>query len=127
MRLKLEGKLAQEWVDEAEKSWAPFAAVAAKKHVVVDLCGVSFVDHAGEKFLERICAAGAILIGSDPMILEMIAEIKARTPRPTPAGYPANLVVIIVLSLFLAMSAVGCALADGGPEETQILNAWGMQ
>ena len=50
-RFLLEGKLAHEWVLEAERAWQSIERAGNGKHVVIDLCGVSFVDRAGEQLL----------------------------------------------------------------------------
>src|SRR5262252_9773502 len=73
---KMEGKLMDEWVSEADKTWtAFFAAPLRGDHIVVDLCGVSFVDEHGRKLLARMHAAGARLVGSGPMTGALIEEI----------------------------------------------------
>jgi anti-anti-sigma regulatory factor len=75
-RLKLEGKLAHEWVSEAEKAWSDLAASNARKTIVVDLFDVAFVDHLGWQLLAQMHHAGAKLMGSGPMISSLIEEIE---------------------------------------------------
>jgi hypothetical protein len=106
----LEGKLAHEWVLEAEKAWSSVKGGRNGKHIVIDLCSVSFVDRAGEQFLEQASAAGAILIGTDPMMRSLIEEIKARTPESMASRKPASLVTILFFTLLLATLAIGCSL-----------------
>ena len=106
----LEGKLAHEWVLEAEKAWESLEGASKKKHVVIDLRGVSFVDHAGERLLETITAAGAILIGSDPMIRSLIEEIKARVPNQLEAKKSVSMLTVWFLSVLLATLVIGCSL-----------------
>jgi anti-anti-sigma regulatory factor len=79
---KLEGKLAHEWVAEAEKAWTEFSSVPRRERVVVDLCGVSFVDDSGRELLGRIHASGAKLIGTGPMTSALIEEICGQSQRP---------------------------------------------
>jgi len=76
VRLKLEGKLAHEWVTEAEKAWASLATLNGKKTVVVDLFDVSFVDDAGWELLAQMHHAGAKLQGAGPMMSALIEEIE---------------------------------------------------
>jgi len=78
---KLEGKLAYEWVAEAEKAWIEFSGLARKANMVVDLCGVSFVDEAGRELLSRMHDSGAKLIGAGPMSSALIEEICGKSPR----------------------------------------------
>ena len=75
-RFKLEGKLAYEWVCEAEKVWAGLRAMNRKKKVIVDLFDVSFVDGAGWQLLSEMHRAGAKLLGSGPLISALIEEIE---------------------------------------------------
>ena len=75
-RLKLEGKLAHEWVGEARKVWATLATVNGSSDLVVDLLGVSFVDEAGHQLLAEMRHGGAELIGSGPLVSALIDEIE---------------------------------------------------
>ena len=77
-RLKLEGKLAHEWVHEAELAWASLGTMQGNKELVVDLLGVSFVDEFGEKLLAQMHGANAKLVGSGPLISALIAAIQGR-------------------------------------------------
>jgi anti-anti-sigma regulatory factor len=77
-RLKLEGKLAHEWVGEAEREWAALTAANGEKTVVVDLFDVSFVDDSGWKLLAQMHHAGAKLAGSGPMMSALIEEIEGK-------------------------------------------------
>jgi len=81
-RFKLEGKLAQAWVREAEKAWVALSAINGKKKVIVDLFGVTFVDDFGRQLLTEMCHAGAELVGSGPMMAALIEQIEeAETAR----------------------------------------------
>ena len=73
---KLEGKLAHEWVAEAAKAWtALLDELTQRKSIVVDLCGVSFVDDGGRALLTQMHSAGAKLVGAGPFIGSLIEEI----------------------------------------------------
>jgi anti-anti-sigma regulatory factor len=76
VRLKLEGKLAHEWVAEAEKAWTSLNTLNSKKTVVVDLFEVSFVDDAGWELLAEMHHSGAKLQGAGPMMSALIEEIE---------------------------------------------------
>ena len=75
-RLKLEGKLAHEWVDEARNAWAAVSEANGEKEIVLDLLNVSFVDEAGHRLLTDIRRAGAELMGSGPLMSALIDEIE---------------------------------------------------
>jgi hypothetical protein len=75
-RFKLEGKLAHEWVAEAEKAWVALTAIGGQKKVIVDLFDVEFVDDLGKQLLAQMNHTGADLVGSGPMISELIEEIE---------------------------------------------------
>jgi anti-anti-sigma regulatory factor len=75
-RLKLEGKLAQEWVEEVRKAWGTLGEMNGHTDVIVDLLGVSFVDDAGHQLLADMRHTGAELIGSGPLMSALIDEIE---------------------------------------------------
>lgn len=75
-RLKLEGKLAHEWVHEARKAWARLSEMNGESEIVVDLVNVSFVDDAGHRLLAEMRHAEAELIGSGPLMSALIDEIE---------------------------------------------------
>ena len=58
-RMKLEGKLAHEWVDEARKAWTSLVEMAGAEAITVDLRNVSFVDEAGHELLSGMRHGGA--------------------------------------------------------------------
>jgi anti-anti-sigma regulatory factor len=75
-RFKLEGKLAHEWVHEAETAWAVLKSVNGKHKVLVDLVNVSFVDEDGAVLLANMRHDGAKLVGSGLIIAALIEEIE---------------------------------------------------
>src|SRR5215813_3618933 len=80
-RFKLEGKLAHEWVLEAEKAWTALAPLTGKEKLVVDLFDVSFVDAVGWQLLTEMHRTGAKLLGSGPLISALIEEIEVATAQ----------------------------------------------
>ena len=104
---KMEGKLANEWVSEAEKAWAALSNTRQAEPVVVDLCGVSFVDDLGRKLLARMHSSGAKLRGTGPMIGALIDEI-CGSRRPAGGKWIQN-----ILSLFFLVPLVFLTLASG--------------
>ena len=75
-RFKLEGKLAHEWVSEAEKAWSTLTALNGNKKIIVDLFDVAFVDELGWQLLKQMHHAGAKLMGSGPLISGLIEDIE---------------------------------------------------
>ena len=75
-RMKLEGKLAHEWVEEARKAWMALLQISRETQIVVDLVSVSFVDDAGHELLAEMRHAEAELIGSGPLMSALIDEIE---------------------------------------------------
>ncbi|HEY1271681.1 MAG TPA: hypothetical protein VGF08_06830, partial [Terriglobales bacterium] len=75
-RLKLEGKLAQEWVGETEKAWEALSAMNQGIDLVIDLFSVTFVDDDGRQLLARMRHAGAELAGHGPLMAALIEEIE---------------------------------------------------
>lgn len=75
-QLKLEGKLAHEWVQEAAKAWSALVGMNVSTSIVVDLLNVSFVDDDGHQLLADMRHAGAELIGCGPMMSALIEEIE---------------------------------------------------
>jgi anti-anti-sigma regulatory factor len=74
-RMKLEGKLANEWVREARDVWETVSEMSSGE-IIVDLLDVSFVDDAGHQLLADMRHVGAELIGSGPLITALIDEIE---------------------------------------------------
>ena len=93
---KLEGKLAHEWVAEAEKAWLTLCDTPRQEGIVVDLCGVSFVDDAGRDLLARMHATGAKLVGTSLMTSALIEEI-CRESRRSSRDWKLSLLSLLLL------------------------------
>ena len=106
---KMEGKLTHEWVAEAERSWTAFSNIPRNECVVVDLCGVSFVDNPGRELLARMHSSGAKLIGTGPMTSALIEEICAEK-RP-----PSRKWIRSALSLFFLLLLATLIPGNKGP------------
>lgn len=110
-RLKLEGKLAHEWVAEMEKAWIALVGNGRKKKVVVDLADISFVDDSGKALLSRIRQSGAELVGSGPMVAALIEEIDGKAAN-TRSRLKKEAVSLLLILIFLAFSALHSAAQD---------------
>jgi|SRR5215469_6304052 len=75
-RFKLEGKLAHEWVHEAETAWAGLKSLNGKHKVLIDLVNVSFVDENGAILLANMRRSGSKLLGGGLLIAALIEEIE---------------------------------------------------
>ena len=106
----MEGKLANEWVSEAEKAWAAFSNMPQGERVV-DLCGVSFVDDFGRKLLVGMHSSGAKLIGTGPMMSALIDEICGDNQR-SPSKWMRSVMSLFFLTLLVFLACSGKAKAQ---------------
>jgi anti-anti-sigma regulatory factor len=70
--LKLEGRLADSWVDELARVEA--VATTGGAHVTFDLEGLSFVDARGLALLRSAAERGARLTGGSPFVAALIDQ-----------------------------------------------------
>jgi outer membrane protein TolC len=79
-RLQLEGRLAGEWVTEAERAWhaAPRAGLGGKE-IEIDLSDVSGVDEAGKRLLGQIGQSGVRFLANGIATRAMVGEITGKT------------------------------------------------
>jgi hypothetical protein len=67
--LQVCGRLAEGWVGELEKSWLE------ARTQLVDLRGVTFVDPAGKRLLQRMHKDGATFLASGLLIQEVVDQV----------------------------------------------------
>ena len=103
-RLKLEGKLAHEWVAEAQKAWAALIDIAGKKKVVVDLADVSFVDDHGKELLTLIYRAGSELVGTGPMVTALIEEIHRKLSKAKSSLRKEAISLLLILAFLFVVA-----------------------
>ena len=72
MVLKLEGRLADQWVDELTRIAA--ASAPAGQTVTVDLSGLSFVDALGIAWLRGARERGARLTGASTFVTALVQD-----------------------------------------------------
>jgi len=97
-RLKLEGKLAGEFVAEAGKSWA---AAPAGKPVEIDLRGLTCADPAGKELLYRMHSAGARLVADGVATKALVEDLRCNR---VDGGAVARVLAIAVLALLAPVS-----------------------
>ncbi|HKZ03585.1 MAG TPA: hypothetical protein VJ180_15185 [Pyrinomonadaceae bacterium] len=73
-RLRLEGKLAGDSVDELEKCWRRTSA--DETSFLVDLTSVDFIDGRGKQLLTKMYQTGALLLSKSLMAKCLIEEIE---------------------------------------------------
>lgn len=72
-RIKVEGKLAGPLVLELERTWHDVHLV---KPIVIDLCGVTYIDGRGRQLLRTMCDEDVSFRSCGPDITATISEIK---------------------------------------------------
>jgi ABC-type transporter Mla MlaB component len=78
VKLRLEGKLVQPWVDELVQVWMDLTTRLPRlTPISVDLSEVSFVDARGKTLLASMLKGGCSLHGSGPFISAVIEDIRS--------------------------------------------------
>ena len=75
--LTVEGRLAGAWVQALDDCWRRLSASAPADKFQVNLCGVSFIDHAGKLLLTEIHRQGGHLVANGCLNQAVIDEIIA--------------------------------------------------
>ncbi len=76
MAIKLEGKLAGALVSELERTWREVSTGVSRNSVLVDLCGVTFIDVGGKKLLRLMFGEGAEFSFCGPDITATVEAVK---------------------------------------------------
>lgn len=78
-RLKLEGRLEGPYVGELDRAWRSLASSLGSKNLLVDLCGVLYVDAAGKRLLVEIHSkSGAEFFGNSALTKYLAEEAMHR-------------------------------------------------
>lgn len=80
--LKLEGRLAGQWVEEVEQAWQAEAGANKDRYIEVDLSGISFIDSQGKQLLARMYEGGVLLVAVSPTIRHIVEEITRNQSGP---------------------------------------------
>jgi hypothetical protein len=73
--MKLEGRMVGPWVSECKQAGLALESSLAPKKLVLDLCGVTFVDEAGLQLLREIYSATrAEMIANSPLTKHFAAQ-----------------------------------------------------
>jgi len=73
--LKLEGRIAGEWVAEVEACWRAATEANEQESIWIDLTGVCLVDLAGQALLARMHRAGVLFLTRGCLMGELVREI----------------------------------------------------
>jgi hypothetical protein len=74
--IRLEGRLAGPWVQEAQYCWQRLRANDCQGIIRLDLTGVTMIDNAGKEFLAAAHESGAKLVASGCMMRAIVAQIE---------------------------------------------------
>jgi hypothetical protein len=80
--LVLEGRLEQSLVPELEKTFFEQRVIAAERPLIVDLCGLTGMDQAGESALQDFYQRGAQLRCADVMNEYLVERITMGVGKP---------------------------------------------
>ncbi|MGA8145521.1 MAG: hypothetical protein WB987_16660 [Candidatus Acidiferrales bacterium] len=84
MTLKLEGRVVGRWASEFDQAWRLLAASLGPKKLLVDLCGVTYMDLDGRQTLADIHkATGAGFVANTPMTKYFAAEAQRKRKDDT--------------------------------------------
>ena len=72
--LKLEGRVAGPWAGELDRVWKALDPPAKGRRVVVDLCGVTYVDADGKRILHIIHEETAASFEANSPLTDYFAE-----------------------------------------------------
>jgi ABC-type transporter Mla MlaB component len=102
-RMQLEGKLAGDWVLEAENTWR--SAPVSGKQIEIDLTDVTAIDDAGQNLLQAMHQAGARFVAEGVAMTALICEISGTS---SPSGGCSSRIrrLVCLLTLLLMVPAV---------------------
>jgi anti-anti-sigma regulatory factor len=85
--LRLEGRVVGPWVDELDRAWRSLAASLGSKKLFVDLCGVTYMDTAGQRILADIHkGSSAKFLADSPMTKYFAAEAQRSKTKDIEEG-----------------------------------------
>jgi hypothetical protein len=85
MCLLLEGRLEQPLVHELERIFTEKRVIAEQQPVIVDLCGLTGMDEAGEAILQKLYRQGATLRCGDVMNKYLVERMTHGPVKPLQA------------------------------------------
>ena len=108
--LDVEGRLAGAAVATVEQCWRELRAASPEKKLVVNLCGVSFIDNRGKVLLKEIHHQGGRLLAEGCLNQAIVSEILEQKKKVTRADDNKKGAIIFYLAL-LSLPLLPIALA----------------
>jgi hypothetical protein len=81
LHIELEGRLAGAWVCELEHCWRTAQARHPNRALMVDLRGVTWIDHAGRYLLQLMHCEGVRLVASSLLLQDILDHITGSVDR----------------------------------------------
>ena len=78
--LRLEGRLAGDWVNELRNCWEQLLENSSAIKMKVDLTGMTWVSDEGKELLAMMHRQGAELVTADVLMSAIVAEIVESAP-----------------------------------------------
>jgi anti-anti-sigma regulatory factor len=75
LTLNVCGRLAEGWIQELEQCWRTARGAHPSGVIWVDLCSVTFIDHAGEALLRRMHQEGAKFLAAGLWNQEVVNQV----------------------------------------------------
>lgn len=119
--LSVEGRLAGPALSTLEECWRELRAASPKKKLIVNLCGVSFIDNRGKVLLKEIHHQGGRLLAEGCLNQAIVSEILVRKKKSGRAEESKGSAIIFYLVLLSVTLVPAKTLAQG--EQQHITNA----
>ena len=116
--LDVEGRLAGAAVATLEQCWRELHSAAAEKKLVVNLCGVSFIDNRGKVLLKEIYLQGGRLLAEGCLNQAIVCEILEQKKKGTRADNNKKGAIIFYVALLSLPLLPTRASAQDQPQKT---------
>lgn len=117
--LDVEGRLAGAAVATVEQCWRELRATSPEKKLVVNLCGVSFIDNRGKVLLKEIHLQGGRLLAEGCLNQAIVSEIIERKKKVTRGDDNKKGAIIFYLALLSLPLLPTRASAQDQPQKTE--------
>src|ERR1700737_2038164 len=115
--LDVEGRLAGAAVATVEQCWRELRAASPEKKLVVNLCGVSFIDNRGKVLLKEIHLQGGRLLAEGCLNQAIVSEIIERKRKGNRADNKGGAIIFYLALLSLPLLPTRASAQDQ-PQKT---------
>ena len=115
--LDVEGRLAGAAVATVEQCWRELRAASPEKKLVVNLCGVSFIDNRGKVLLKEIHLQGGRLLAEGCLNQAIVSEIIERKKKGNRADNKGGAIIFYLALLSLPLLPTRASAQDQ-PQKT---------